>query len=349
MRTEATRGKPDNQPWSFVVPIGNLVLGDIVGRELRVNRVIFVDRDKLPYVRRRLGFYFRVSELDRRKDNSNFFKKANTYAIVRHTGCPQQVESACLKILREELAMLNLSYLGYAKRKQVSFPAIVGEHRINTFGFVLTNPKTSATVAVSKSAVNPNGLLLDGRWALSRSARTFKSLIKIFSKSVKVSPEWKEDLRKASILVGEGLKSEDRAMSFLKNVIALETMLTVRGDKVADTLSTRAKAFLGWVGFWDTEKFEQRIERIYQKRNALVHSGDKYGVDPEDLIFTDDLLYNLIANLVSFPGVFGSKKKIVDFSEKVEAERILGLPSKVRPKGLSFSRSLYREKDLEEL
>lgn len=59
-------------------------------------------------------------------------------------------------------------------------------------------------------------------------------------------------------------------------------------------------------------------------------------------MFTDHLLLNLLSNLVAFPRLFRSKDAVVEFSEKVEAERILGAKPRVRPKDLRFIGTLPR-------
>ena len=56
-----------SESWTFLVPIGNLVLTEAVGREFNVDRVTFVHRDRLPLVREKLGLGERVSELKKRR------------------------------------------------------------------------------------------------------------------------------------------------------------------------------------------------------------------------------------------------------------------------------------------
>src|SRR5215211_143297 len=57
----------DDGDWTFVIPVDALYLTEAVGREFRIDRVTFIDRDKLPRVRRmkreRLGLGIPVSEL----------------------------------------------------------------------------------------------------------------------------------------------------------------------------------------------------------------------------------------------------------------------------------------------
>ena len=96
-------------------------------------------------------------------------------------------------------------------------------------------------------------------------------------------------------------------------------------------------------------KLQKRINEVYEKRNMLVHQGAREIVTKGDLLFADDLLLNLFVNLVKFPTLFGSKEKIVEFAEKVEAEHKLGIKSKVQPNGLGFFSRRYTEKDLSDI
>jgi hypothetical protein len=138
-------------------------------------------------------------------------------------------------------------------------------------------------------------------------------------------------------------------MSFLWNMIALETLLTKQTDKYTDALPKRVEAFLGWIGFWETENYEQRIREAYQKRCIFVHSGNNSTITKQDILFTDDLLLNLLYNITKFYRIFKSKNDIIEFADKVEAEHKLGIRSKVRPKKLMFISRKYSEKDLNEM
>jgi hypothetical protein len=75
----------------------------------------------------------------------------------------------------------------------------------------------------------------------------------------------------------------------------------------------------------------------------LVHEGNTSGVTEELLLFTDDLLLNLFVNLTQHSELFDSKDAVIDFAERVKAERVLGLKAKVRPKTLRVMVSRYEK------
>ena len=132
-------------------------------------------------------------------------------------------------------------------------------------------------------------------------------------------------------------------------MIALELLLTRQQDKLSKVLPKRAEAFLGWTGLWQSQDYEARIKDVYEKRNKLMHTGEREIISKRDLLFTDDLLLNLFANLTKMPDLFASKEKIIEFAEKVEAEHKLRIKSKVQPGKLRFFSRKYSEKDFNEI
>jgi hypothetical protein len=69
---------------------------------------------------------------------------------------------------------------------------------------------------------------------------------------------------------------------------------------------------------------------VYSRRNSLLHQGKRDGITDRVVAFTGHLLLNLLSNLVAFPKLFHSKNALVEFSEKVEAERISIMPQTSR-------------------
>jgi hypothetical protein len=138
----------------------------------------------------------------------------------------------------------------------------------------------------------------------------------------------------------ESIGANDLLKSFVWNMVALEMLLTGQQDKLLDTLPRRAEALLGWVFFWEDEDYEGRIREVYRKRNLLLHQGKRDAITEQDVAFTDHLLLNLLANLVRHPKLFRSKDDVLKFSERVEAERVLGITPKVRPGTLMFTQPI---------
>lgn len=346
-RTAARR----RRSWAFMLPIGWLVLTEAVGREFRVDRVTVVHRDKLPRVRRRLGLGVPVSEVKRAIRGWDFFDSGEAFAVVRHTGDPEEIETKAMEIIREELAVLAASQLGYSKRSQMGPIVAPGEayHPYVSYLAVSDEDRTRFGNFLKRTA--PIGqVVLDGRWKNYQDKVFFTRLLKILRGEGGVERGWREDLRRVAVMIGESIGAADVLKSFLWNWVALETLLTRQESGVGSVLPERAEALLGWarlsrepdVTLWEAREYEARIEEIYRKRNALLHQGKREGISEDDIVFTDHLLLNLLGNLVARPDIFSSKDALVEFSEKVRAERILGVRLRVRPKDLRFVDNLPR-------
>ena len=91
--------------WVLIVPVDRLYLTEAVDREFRVDRVLFVHGDKLPYVRKRLGLGVRVSELKKHPWSKELFERWPAFAVVGGSGTQEEVEQQCLGLVREELAL----------------------------------------------------------------------------------------------------------------------------------------------------------------------------------------------------------------------------------------------------
>lgn len=334
-----------------MLPVGEVILMEAVDREFRVDRVTLVHKDKLPRVRKRLGLGVPVSEIKRIIRGSDFFESGNAFAVVRYTGEPEEVEPRAMELIREELFILAVSQLGYHKRNQMGPIVAPGEvpHPYITYLAVSSEDSTPFGDLLKRTA--PIGqVVLGGRWKNYQDKVFFTNLLKILRGDTEVAEGWRKELRRAAMMIGESIGAHDLFKSFLWNWVALETLLTHQQDKVEEMLPRRAEALLGWVllsddpeiTLWSAREYTSRIEDVCMKRNKLLHQGERDGITYEDVEFMDHLLLNLLSNLVAFPRLFHSKDAIVEFSKKVEAERILGTKPRVRPKDLRFIGTLPR-------
>jgi len=330
--------------WTFMVPVGELLLMEAVAREFRIDRVTLVHRDKLPRVRKRLGLGATISEVKKTIPGWDFFDAGLAYAVMKQRGEPEEVQHQCLAVIREELSILALSQLGYSRRRQMSPIALAGENTHPYITFLAYNDRDRTRFGKMFMMTTPsNQVVLDGRWKAFQDGVFFTKLLRILQGKTKVEDSWRCELRRAAVLIGESVGANDLLKSFVWNWVALEMLLTRQQDKVRETLPKRAEALLGWATYWEPDDYEGRIRDVYMKRNGLLHRGRREAISPEDLAFTDHLLVNLLANLVSYPKLFRSKDDVIKFSARVEAERTLGITSKVRPKGLRFIRSFRPE------
>lgn len=240
---------------------------------------------------------------------------------------------------REELLILSLSQLGYGSRDRNARPVVAHSSAGPTLeSQLLVSRKTNRSVLSSTARGGMATLYVDGRWKQWQKVAFFSDLMKILRRETKVAPRWRQVLWDVAVMAGQSQVSDDLPQAFLWNVIALEALLAEQTDKKSDVLPSRIEAFIGWAADWGLKDYERRIKEAYDKRSILVHQGDRGCITPEDLDFSDRLLFNILVNIVKHPQLFGSKKGIVEFSRRVEAERVLGLKPHVRPKTLHFFR-----------
>lgn len=331
---------PKKNNYLYAIPIGNMELTKAVDNEFRVNRVTFVSQQKLPYIRKRLGIPYPLSRLPNSFSwfDKDYFKKASTYAIVNIKGEKvKDTKEEIFNIVKDELAFVSLGQLGYSKRGNYGTPSVWGEHLANNRQYVVFDKNAGWGGWGGHLTGNFLPFTLTGMWKVFQTDAFFIELRKlIFEDKTSLQKNWKRELHTASILIGNSIGSSDISTAFINNMIALEIILTRQGDKISKTLISRSEALLGWGAYWEAYGYNTRIKDIYDKRNRFVHDGNREDITIEDLKFTDHLLFNILVNLVKHPILFNSKQAIIDFARKIEAEKILGVKSKLMPKNFVF-------------
>lgn len=342
--TDPIRERKDK--WTVVVPISGVELTTEVGHEFRIDRVTLVTTGKLQGRRRRFGLPWRLSKMRSAKHGvfKRFLDQAPVMAVLRTTGTVKELDREVVSLFRDELSILAASQLGYAKRTQTTAPAPWGERPPTQQSQLWIG--SSGTWTQPSRWYGPLGALrLDAHWLQFQRDVLFVNLLRLLRNDIRIAKAWRKDLRRAAVLVGLSQAANSVADAFLWNMIALELLLTRPGDTVGDTLPSRAEALLGWSSAWTQDGFESKIRSAYERRCRLVHQGDRDSPSPEDLFFTDDLLLCLLTNLVAHPALFGSKDAVVEFSKRVEAEKLLGGKPRMRPKSLRMLRRTYNARD----
>lgn len=326
----------------FIAPIYGIELTKSVNNEFQIIRTSLITNEKLRRSRKRFGIPEQISKLHK-FDRENFFDISETYAIVQHnyTKNASNLVNESLKIIQKELSILSLSFLQYKKRGETSTPTVMNPSIIPTNRYAVTNindETLSGSLKIGGFRGRYLPLILDGDWKSYQRKNFFFNLLSLIrkeNKKIRTNKGWLEIITKVSILIGKSINSSDLEDSFLWNWIALEILLTNSNDsKFLDILPKRIEAFFGWYPNWKTEEFETKIKEIYDKRCRLVHSAKGEDITTEDLLFTDSLLFNLLLNITSFPKLFCTQDNLINFSRKLEAQKILGI--KRKPMGLKF-------------
>ena len=331
--------------WTFIVPISGLTLTKDVSQEITVSNVTFVSADKLPRIRKRLKLPWSLKEIKEQTKDSAFFDGSPAYAIASFGGIGREKEAEFLTSARDELDLLSLSQLVFGCRRRNACLSISSESRPGSLQYFMANSSKKTWSMQRTKTGRFMRLQLDEEWVRFQHFSFFYELLDVINGRTLVSPGWKKDIRNAAILAGKSQSSPDLAHAFLWNVIAIETLLAHQGDSYSTALPKRVESFIGWTTDWSVGNFGERIEGIYKKRCAFVHAGRSDDLTVKDLIFTDTILVNVFFNILKHIDIFPKKDALIEFSMKVEAEHILGVKPRVRPKTISYVDMSYSDED----
>lgn len=347
--------KDSKSSWVFITPIYNLELTDAVTNEIQVRRVTFISSEKLIRIRNRLGIkkvhINSISEKLKKVNITgldNYFKKYKSFAILRKSGVPKKIKASCFRIIQEELMILAFSQLYYQNRRFTGFLGLAGEHDFSAVNHLFLDSSSSSFIKGSRLLRSFSPLTLDKEWLDYHKKLYFFKLLKLFNGKNSVSPKWKNEILRATILIGKSINSSNIAHSFLWNIIALELLLTQQGDSYSIVLPKRIETLIGWHADWDPKDDKEKITRLYKLRCQYVHDGNSENITKQDLLSTDTLVFNILGNIVGHLKTFGSKNELIAFAEHSEARRLLGLKQKIHPK-LFFVKKSYTKADIEDV
>jgi hypothetical protein len=341
-----------NGTWVYLIPVSGLRLTTVVKEEFIIDRVTFISIRRLTRVRKRFGLPEPISKLRLRYAMVDFLSDQDqVVAVIRHTGKPHEIDAIVRKNVMEALWLLSASQLGFKKRRYGSFP-VVGGTTARRFAQVCINVDSNGSIFSVRTEGKSQDLVADKLWVAYNKQIFFRNLLGVLQGRIQVAGSWRDALRRVAILVGQSQSSSDVAQAFLLNMIAIETLLIEQQDKQKDALPERIEAFIGWIGYWHASHYEDRLREVYAKRCCYVHNGTFADIQIRDLLFTDDILLNVLANILGHPRIFPSKRSLIKFSQRVSAEKILGLRSRrtgVRPKTLLHVSRNYSDDDLAQI
>ncbi|HCY74412.1 MAG TPA: hypothetical protein DHV28_00690 [Ignavibacteriales bacterium] len=338
-----------NGSWTFITPIFNLKLHDVVNEEFRIDRVTFISSKKIMNIKNRLGIDKKViTELQKKWDVRKYINSFHTFGILRIGGEPAKVKTDCFRLVRDELLILATSQLFFQNRSFTGFLGFSGENDLSSIQHLFLESSKKYFTYGKQLTRSPLGLDLDKEWFDYHKKLFFFKLLDVIRPKKNFSSEWREEIKRAAIFLGKSINTSDISSAFLWNMIALEILLTHQGDSYKTDLPKRIEALLGWFKRWETDSYIDNIVRVYKLRSAFVHDGNNGAITKKDLLFTDKILFNVLWNIIKNISFFSSKNKVIEFTKDYEARTYLNLKRKKKPK-LYFADKSYSPQELIEI
>ncbi|MFC2166885.1 hypothetical protein ACFLQZ_02860 [Acidobacteriota bacterium] len=318
-------------------PIPNLLISKDFGGEIQIGRVHFISKEKIPFVRKRIGFRHTISELNKYWEKNvpemkNLFNETPSYAFIHFRANSFSELSDPDREIKEALWILVSSQFYRENRGNVHYFGLP-EHKSNVKTETVIYDKSERNLRRSFQRLKPYfPYKLDKLWRHYLKRHFFFPLLKILNRTegITIKKKWRDTLRNVSILIGKSHFSKDLPLAFLYDFIAIESLL-LADKEPHHLLSERLNGLFGWMSKENPKKWENIIKGLIDLRNEFVHSGNFEGIKTIDLVNADNILYNLFNNICRNINFFQNKEALIDLSRKVKASRILGLKVKVRP------------------
>lgn len=245
--------------WLFVAPVSGLELSDAIGNEITIHKVTFVSKEKLPRIRKRLGFPMTIADLRKggKQVFESLFNDTKTFAICQLGGVGAEKEREFVRIVRDEINILSLSQLGYGRRRSNASISLAHSKQSGSLMYFMIHSTNKTGVLAHKVSGKFMRLLLDENWKQHQKFSYFYELLKLIKGEFSVSDGWRRDIFNAALLAGQSQSSIDLPQAFLWNMIAIETLLTHQGDSYSSALPKRVEAFIGWSTDWSILNYQQ--------------------------------------------------------------------------------------------
>jgi len=336
--------------YSLIVPIYNLEISQELYGEFKIGDVLYSSVDKLPRIRNRLNIPYPISEYKNKLKHSKIFDESKVYACIRTKREKDSSLAKEYKRLKESIYLLASSqHYHLSRNRKYYFGGPEYKDFIIDGYYLFENNKKGHFYFHSGLQNKIEPYRLDKKFISYSKHHFFHYLIAIINNPAKykIKQDWYHTLRRAGILAGQSQFAKSLSDAFLFDMIALETLLTRRGDKFPDEIINRLISFFGWYTSENRRPWENLIKRLYDVRCSLVHDGRQMDLCMRDLLNADKLLSNLLECLCRITKTIKSKEDIIAFSEKLKARQTLGMKI-VRPK-IRFRQDTYSNKRIMEM
>ena len=339
--------------WLLSVPVYNLIIDKDLNREIRIGAVTFVDKTKIPYIRKRLGIQNKISEINDwiykpfKPLGLKIFNDCETYAFIRCSNKTQSEAKALIRIIRESIWILASSQIRLRGRENLVLFGLP-EHAaaLGDEVYIFDTLGDSSTYT-NKLASQVQEYYLDRTWKNFLENHFFFPILRILNDNVAINRQWKAKLKQATIFAAKSYYSTDKETAFLYDWIAIESLLKTGSGKIDRTIADHLIALFGWLTEEDGSYWENIVEKLWGKRNDFVHRGIILDITAEDILEADAIVYNLLRNLSRLTKIFHNQKSLNDFAETVKAQKILNIKIK-RPR-LYYQKPNITKRTIEKL
>ena len=331
-------------------PVYGLNISKDVGGELTIGRVTFVDANRIDRIHKRLGFPNPVSFYRNKSYIKNLFKQAPVYACLKSLRAKSSRDfDKEYKAVTEAFWLLASSFFYETDRDRVTI-SLAPHAAFSTFDDISVFDRASDAHFMHyrrRGMVVPQSL--DRDWKRISRHHFFPYVKQITNGTREVKSKlWKDSILRAATLCGQSLLARHVAEAFFNNMVAIETLLTKRGDKFPDALVNRLAALFGWMTGEEIEPWQDLIGRLYKLRCSYVHDGIRGDITGMDLFDADTLVTNLLINLGRNTSSITSKEDLLRLADNCSARRTLGIRAK-RPKTLTYQKRYLSNSQLERI
>lgn len=312
--------KPEDtqSDWLVIVPTVQLaIINDPpIGGQWKVGDVTFMSKEAMANCLHQPNLPNEPSEHVRQWVMTNpIMGEHQGFAVTTRTGTPTEIRKTVFRDLREAVHVLASTNAMFSKRSSMRGFTLQGSP------FVSGRKDCFLDLVGSSSPSSiwcQHGMLvpfeLDANW---HSTVTASGMIKLFDRILdrNLDPNWRRQIKSAAAMLGKSQMALERADAFLLDVMGLETLLTVQGERNGKKLSKRIKGMVGWHLRGARPGYVDEIKRIHEVRCEIVHDSDFSNLTTELLLQADMYLVNSLTNIINLPAMFPDKDAMIAITD----------------------------------
>lgn len=328
--------------WVFFVPIYGIKLCKSIKSEFQLNKITLITKSKLSRCKKRFGLSKPLNNYFKRGGEQ--FESEQIFAIAKFGGDnPDGLLRQFENVLKDELAFLSASQTCFNSRQHNANISLANRGFDFYQDIHVENTTTCRIIRSSSIKGRYCELVLNKNYLdWQRHHGFLLNALDIIRDKTSVKKEMISAIENCIIFLGKSQDSTELYLSFLNNMIALDSILSTptNGKKQSQSVESALHYLLGWSDLWSNE-IKEKVKEIYKLRADLVHDGKRENIKVEDLLFTDQILRNVLFNITKHPHLFQNKKALKDFLLKREAENTLGVKSTILPKSFKAFKMHY--------